>query len=149
MDNTTPVKKSTRLLERILSGTAIAVCLIECLWIGRALSQQQPIWPLPAFYLIEVGIVSIICWLSILRSGATSSLFSPSVTWAMVGVLAAFVVMGLWSIGLLFVSVTLLFAIATILVDYRQNNSIFLNLGVGALAALVQVALMLLALRFV
>lgn len=149
MDNIDPTKTSTQTLERILSGIAVAICLVECLWIGQVLSHQQPIWPFPALYLVEACLVSIICWLSVMRSGTSSSSFSASVVWAIVGVLAAFVAMGVWSIGFLFIPVTLLFVITAILVDYRQNNSTLLHLGVGALAALTQVALMLFVVRFI
>jgi hypothetical protein len=149
MNNINPTKTSTQTLERALSSTAAAVCVIECLWVGQALSHQQPIWPLPALYLIEIGIVSLICWLSVLYRGAKPSSFSASVAWAAIGLLTAFVVMGLWSIGLLFVPVTALFIITAILVDHRQNSPIFLHLGVGALAALAQVALMLFVIRII
>lgn len=149
MDNIHPTRTSTQTLERILSSIAVAICLIECLWIGQALSHQQPIWPLPSMYLVEAGLVSIICWLGVMRSDTTSSTFSVSLVWAMVGVLAAFVAMGVWSIGFLFIPVTLLFAITAILIDHRQNNSILLHLGVGALSALTQVALMLFVVRFI
>jgi len=149
MTNIAPTQTSTQILERILSSIAVAICLIECIWLGQALSHQQPVWPLPAMYLIEAGIVSLICWLSVLYSGAKPSSFSASVTWAAIGILVAFVIMGLWSIGLLFIPVTVLFFITAILIDIRQNNSVILHLGVGALAALAQVALMLFVIRFI
>ncbi len=87
MDDSAPAKTSTQTLERILSSTAVAICLIECIWIGQVLSHQQPIWSLPALYLVEACIVSLICWLSILYGGAARSSFSASLTWAAIGII--------------------------------------------------------------
>ena len=148
MDDIPHSKTSTQNLERVLSGIAAALCLFGCLWVGQTLSHTQPIWPLPALYLFEAALVSILGWLAVLKSGASSSPFSAPAIWAAAGILAAFVVIGLWSIGLLFVPVSALFFITAILVDHRQKNSIFLHLGIGALAAAAQIALMLFIVRF-
>jgi asparagine N-glycosylation enzyme membrane subunit Stt3 len=63
--------------------------------------------------------------------------------WAVVGILFAFVVMGAWSVGFLFIPVTVLFAIVAILSDRRHGHNLIVHLGISPAAALAQATLML------
>jgi hypothetical protein len=147
MGNHHPAGTSTRAIERVLSGLGLAICLIQCAWIAQQLSQQRPIAPLTASYLVEVGLVSGLFWAAVERSGSPSSTYSSLVAWAAVGVLTGFIVMGLWSIGSLFIPVDLIFIVTAILANRRRNESIRLHVGVGVLAAIAQASVMLFIVR--
>jgi hypothetical protein len=105
-------------------------------------------WPLPSLYLLEMIVVSFTGLFSLLKDDATHLAAVAVLTWVAVGMLAAFVVMGLWSIGLLFLPVAVIFVIAAILANRRQHRNLIVHVGVGVLAAIIQVALMLAVIRF-
>lgn len=100
-------------------------------------------WPLPGLYLLEMVGLSLAAMLSTLRGVALSG----TVTWIVVGVLCAFVVMGAWFIGLLYLPVAVIFAITAILMDRRQKQNSVRHIGLAVLAGVVQVAWMLIAIR--
>ena len=103
-------------------------------------------WPLPALYLLEMLAASILgvwdTWSSETRQ------HGAIVTWVVTGILLAFVIIGAWSVGFLFIPVAGLLAGAAVLSDRRQGRSLVVHLGVGLGAALAQAALMLGVIRF-
>ena len=141
MQATPPPTNSTRTLERLLAALAAAICLILCALIWQAVSAQQPMWPLPALYLLEMLAASILGVWDI-WSGETRQ-HGAIVTWVVTGILLAFVIIGAWSVGFLFIPVTGLLAISAVLSDRRLGRNLALHLGVGFAAALAQAALML------
>jgi len=141
MQDTSPQTTSTRKLERILAALAAAVCLLLCAFIWRVVSAQQPMWPLPALYLLEMLAASFLGLWDIWSSETRRH--SAIVTWVVTGILFAFVIIGAWSVGFLFIPVAGLLAGAAVLSDRRQGRSLALHLGVGLAAALAQAALML------
>ena len=100
-------------------------------------------WPLPGLYLVEMVALSIIGMLSIVLGNPPGG----TVSWVVAGVLLAFVVMGAWSIGPLFLPIALIFAVTAILADRGRNRRIVFQLGLSVIAAIAQVALMLAAIR--
>jgi hypothetical protein len=64
-----------------------------------------------------------------------------------VGVLFAFVIMGAWSVGFLFLPVAGLFAVTAVLSDRRQHEKLVFHLGAGLAAAVAQASLMLFVIR--
>ena len=148
MQNISPRNVSTRTLERFLVVIGATVCLIvsTCIWL--VFSKQQVMWPLPDLYLLEMLAASALATFDILSNGLRQFSLRGILIWTAVGVLLAFVVMGAWSIGFLFAPVAGLFAIAAILSDRRHGRNLVVHLGVGSVAALAQVALMLAVIRF-
>lgn len=136
-----------RSLEQFLAVVGGAACLLISARIGQVVSATQPVWPLPGLYLVEMSIVSVLGMFGVL--GYSSGRFSVwiALTWAAVGILLAFVLMGAWSIGLFFSPVVLIFAVAAILSDRRQGRNILLHAGISLLAAMAQVVLMLAAIQ--
>ena len=69
------------------------------------------------------------------------------VTWAALGILLAFSVLGAFSVGMLYVPVAVLLAVAVISSDVREAQPIAFHLGICLAAAIAQAAVMLLAIR--
>ena len=136
-----------RFLEQFLAVVGAAACLLITARIGQVVGGMQPMWPLPGLYLVEMSIVSVLGMFGILGNSLGRSSLRIGLTWAAVGILLAFVIMGAWSIGPFFSPVVLIFAIAAILSNRRQGQKIFLYMGIGLLAAIAQAALMLAAIR--
>jgi hypothetical protein len=135
--------KSTRSLERFLAIVGVAVCAIISALIWQSVSAYQPMWPLPALYLLEMVALSFAAALGNARDSAAGGM----VAWGTIGAVLAFVVMGAWSVGFLFIPVAVLLAIAGILRDRRQRLNMAIHLGICAAAAIAQAALMLAAIR--
>ncbi len=146
-DNSSPTT-SIRTLEFILALAASAICLIVCVYVWLVLRAQQPIWPLPGLYLLEMLAVSFLGLWSIGSNETRLSRLRGFLTWVTVGILFAFVVLGVLSVGFLFAPVAVLFTIAAILSDHRQGHSLVAHLGIGLVAAVAQAALMLVVIRW-
>ncbi len=130
-------------LERFLAVVGTAVCTIISIRVWQVIGSQQPMWPLPGLYLLEMMALSVGAMLSILCGAASSRV----ITWIVVGVVCAFVVMGAWSIGLLYLPVAVLFALAAILTDRRHRQSSARYVRFSIVAGVAQVALMLIIIR--
>jgi len=147
-DNSSHTATIIRNLEQLLALTATGICLIVCVYIWSILRAQQPIWPLPGLYLLEMLAVSILGLWSIGSNETRLSRLRGFLTWVTVGILFAFVVLGALSVGFLIAPVAILFAIAAILSDHRQGHNLVAHLGIGLVAALAQAALMLDVIRW-
>jgi hypothetical protein len=147
MKNISPDSVSTGGLERFLVVIGAALCLIASVWIWLIVSRQQPMWPLPDLYLLEMIAASALAMFDILSNESKQLHLRGILVWATVGVLLAFVVMGILSIGFLYAPVAGLFAIAAILSDRRRGHNLLVHLGIGLAAALIQAALMLVVVR--
>jgi hypothetical protein len=147
MKNTPSHTTSTHKLERSLTVIGIVLCLIACVLVWLVFSAQQSMWPLPDLYLLEMIVASIIGTWGIWGNESRLSPLRGILTWVVVGILFAFVVMGILSVGFLFAPVAVLFVIAAILSDLRQGHNLVLHMGIGFIAALAQAALMLAAIR--
>jgi hypothetical protein len=143
MHNTAPSTITARSRERFLAVVGATVCLIVSVRIWQVLGSQQPMWPLPGLYVLELLAVSAVGMLGIFRDGSEQFASGATLTWAAVGVLFGFGVMGAWSIGLVYLPVAAIFLIAAIVSDRRRHQTSAAHVGVGVLAALAQVALML------
>jgi hypothetical protein len=70
-------------------------------------------------------------------------------SWTTIGILIGFTIMGLWSIGVLFMPADALFIVAAVLAGCRRNTPMIWIAGVCILATVAQAALMLSVVRFV
>jgi hypothetical protein len=125
----------------------MAICLIVSALVWQVFSAQQPMWPLPDLYLLEMLAASVVGTWGIWSNESRQSLLRGIVIWIVIGVLLGFVIMGAWSVGFLFAPVALLFVIAATLSERRQGHSLLIHLGVGLAAALAQTILMLAIIR--
>ena len=130
-------------LERFAAVLAALVCLAVTLAIWRNVSAHQGMWPLPGLYFLELPIVTLVVALAFVLDAPSRSILA----WAAVGIVAAFSVLGAFSVGIAFVPVALLLAIAAISSDLRNARPIAVHVGVCLVAAMAHAALMLLAIR--
>jgi hypothetical protein len=130
-------------LERFLAIVGAVACLIISIYLGQLIRSQQPLWPLPGLYLVEVAGVSLIAMVNIIQGNT----LGRWVTWVVVGVLSAFVVMGRLSIGFCFLPIAFIFTITAISLDRRRWQSLVIHLGICIIAGLAQTVLMLTIIR--
>jgi len=130
-------------LERFLTILAVLVCLAITAVIWWSVSQYQSMWPLPALYLIEMPLVTIVSSVAVGRG----SLSAGIVTWSAVGIIAGFSIVGAFSVGFFYGPVGLILAAVGLFHDLRHKGALALHLGIGLLAALVQAAIMFGAIR--
>jgi hypothetical protein len=137
------LKTSPRPFEQFLAAVGVMVCLIISARVWQLIGSQQPMWPLPGLYLLEMMVMSLLGLFSTVRGHARDGM----VMWAIVGVFLAFALMAAWSIGLAFLPVAALFAAAAILMDRRRPQNKIVLLGMCALGSLAQTALMFAVIR--
>ncbi len=131
--------KETTTFERYLAGVAAIGCIVFTVVIWLDVSRIQTMWPLPALYLIEAAALSTLAALAFILYGSRAR----AASWAANGMLTAFSILGLFSVGALYFPTVLLLAIVCITADLRTRSNILLHLGLFLLAGLVQAALML------
>src|SRR5262245_21037864 len=130
-------------LERFLAIVGAVACLIISIYLGQFIRSQQPLWPFPGLYLVEVAVVSLIAMVNIIQGNP----LGRWMTWVVVGVLLAFVVLGSLSIGFCFLPIALIFTITAISLDRREWQNMVIHLGICVIAGLAQTALMLTIIR--
>jgi hypothetical protein len=143
MQDSSPQTGSTHRLERLLAVLAAAVCVLVCALIWQVVSAQQDMWPLPALYLLEMVAASLLGLWDTWSNETRPAPYGGMVTWVATGILLAFVILGAWSVGFLYIPVAVLLAAAAVLSDRRQGRSLALHMGVGLGAAFAQAVLML------
>jgi len=145
MQTTNSSPKTTRPLERILAIAGLIACLVvtAILWLG--ISAQQPMWPLPGLYFIEMAVLSMVCALLAFGNGNSRGQF---ILWGAVGIFIAFSILGAMSVGFFYLPVAIIFGAIAILSDIRKRQPIAVHFGVCLIAGMVQVILMLAAIRF-
>ncbi len=141
----TPRPSFRLILERILAVLAAAACLFLSVGLWRTVSTNQPMWPLPGLYFVElpaIGILSAVLFLGEYR-------FSATVGWIVSGVYVAFVLLGAFSVGLFYLPIAIMFIMVAVLATVRQEHSILRGLGALLLGAMAQAILIGLGLRLV
>jgi hypothetical protein len=100
-------------------------------------------WPLPGLYFIEMPALS----LAAAVGWNLHFSWAGVLTWASLGILLAFCILGAFSVGTLYLPVALLLAAAVISSDLREAKPMPVHLGICLGAAIAQAACMLLAVR--
>ena len=131
-------------LERFLVVIGAVACVTITIVIWRNVSSYQGMWLLPGLYFIEIPVLSVVSAFLFVRGGPAAR----SLMWGAVGVLGAFCILGLFSVGTLYVPIVLLFAAAAIAADVRNREPFARHLAICFLAALAQAAIMLTAIRW-
>jgi hypothetical protein len=132
-----------RKIESILSITAFLFCLAVTIFLWKALEVNQPLWPFPALYFIEMAVLSSIVPLANIRNWKMARM----VIWAIAGLFIGFVILGVLSVGVIYYPIALLILVVAILMEIRSKGNLLLDLGICLLAGVVQVVLMLLILQ--
>ena len=130
-------------VERLLAAGSAGVCVILTATIWQLTSQQQPMWPLPALYLLEMVSASLVGLWGIARGDTARS----AVAWAAAGAVLGFAIIGGFSVGFFYLPMTALLALAALWRARLAWRSLPLHLGLALLAAVAQAALMLIVIR--
>ncbi len=132
-------------LERWLPSLAALTCLILTIRIWQVVGEYQPMWPLPAGYLIEVLTLTMAA--ALLRG--LGSTVGPWLTWMAFGALGAFAVLGMFSVGAAYVPICVLLLASGALAGWRQPRRLPLYVACAITAALVQAGIVLAVARWV
>jgi hypothetical protein len=147
---------SIRRLERALAVTGTALCLIVSVGAWLGLRRQQSLWPLPDLYLLEMLAVSALATWGIWSQAERPASMRLILTWASIGIMLGFVILGAFSIGFFYLPVVVLLIGAAILADRpvpgqtgkaRLGSNFFIHMGACIAAAGAQAALMLAVIR--
>ena len=142
--STTKFKSSaSRLIERFAVVLAAVGSIAVTAVVWRSVSAYQAMWPLPGLYFIELPAATLaaaIGW-SLDRSWARV------LTWAVLGIVLGFSFLGAFSVGMFYLPVALLLAMAAISSDLREAQPLAGHIGLCLGAAVAQAALMLFAIR--
>jgi hypothetical protein len=143
MQRTGSAAMTSRSLEMVLAVASVLASIAAAVRVWQVLPDRQPVWPFPGAYLVEVLVASATGALGIFRGDSPRSSDGTTLTWASIGVLAGFVLLGTWSIGAVYLPGVSLLLGAALLRDRRRRQTSGRHLGVGAIGALAQGALML------
>ena len=126
-----------------LAVLGAAACTVVSIRLYAQVGLLQPLWPLPALYLLEM---TALCWLgaATLRRSAPRS---AAIVCAVAGALTGFSILGAFSIGIFYAPIALLFAAAGALAAWRTRLPLLSALISFAVAGIAQAALMLILLR--
>jgi hypothetical protein len=134
-------------VERVLSIIGTVICLAAVIYVGWILSPYEPIWPLPGLYLVElVAVCSLGTW-ETWRLGKSPVTWPGLFVWLGIGILYAFVVMGVFSVGLLFLPVAILFIIVGLNSARKAGYSLLSRCALGVTVAIAQSSMMLIIVR--
>jgi len=135
-----------RFAEWILAAIGAAICIGDAIlfWRYQASSPSASLWPLPALVLIEMAFLGIVGMLAAALNSDKRTLRWGSLTWAICGSLTALMVIGGFSIGPLLFWAVLAFALAGVLANWRRGRKILYDLGIFALGAVFNAAILLL-----
>lgn len=126
-------------LERVLAALAAIVCLVLTIRIWLVVGQDQPMWPLPAAYLLEELALAA-------AAGVASGLglsIGPLIIWIATGATSAFAFLASFSVGLFYTPVVLLLLLSGLLAAWRQRRRIPIYLACAVGAALVEAGIIL------
>jgi hypothetical protein len=130
-------------LERVLATLAASACLFITIAVWRSVSPHQPMWPLPGLYFVEIPAVAVVAALAFLY-GVRSS---PKIAWIAAGICGSFAFMGLFSVGLLYIPISLMYLLLGVLAVSRRDIPFLEGFGPFLVAAVAQAAFMLVAIR--
>jgi hypothetical protein len=126
-------------IERFVALLGGAICMALAAVIWRGVSTSQDTWPFPALYFVELMALGVVVAAAYLRSSESRAL----IAWAAAGAVAAFSVLGAWTVGLLFLPAAVAIAAAALLTDAHNQGRLGAHVGIFAVAALIQAALTL------
>ena len=126
-------------IERLAAVFCAAACIVITILVWRSVSSSQNTWPFPALYFLELMLLGMAVALAFLRPSQSRAVVAMAAS----GVLAAFSMLGAWTVGLVYVPAALAALIAGLAAEVRNKGSILAHAGVFLIAALAQAAVML------
>lgn len=129
-------------IELILAATAVLICLAVDVVVWQNIGTQQPVWPLPGLYLLEVGLVSAVGAYGIYRANLADGNLSW-LAWLASGVVLGLGVVSAWSIGLLYLPVWAALLAAGAISSWRRRTPVAGLIALHLVGALLQAGLIL------
>lgn len=126
-------------LERWLPALAAVACLVLTIRIWQVVGLDQPMWPLPAAYLLEVLALAAAAGLA----SALGLSIGALITWIAIGALTAFAVLASFSVGLFYAPVVVLLLVSGLFAAWRQRARIPIYLACAIASAALQAGLIL------
>lgn len=137
------MERSSRIERMIVDiGTAICITLSLTLWISLASTQST--WLLPGAYFLEFICGAVVCFLVYRNCFEWASLAS----WIFCGMLLVFSVLAGFTVGIFYFPVFLIYLFLSIYFDIKHKKPLVFHLGIFVCTGLLQLGLMLLAIRF-
>jgi hypothetical protein len=136
-----------RIIEWVLAGIGAILCVggAAITWLSQALSSSLNVslWPLPALVLIEVAILGLAGFSSVVLDNQQRASQWGRVIWIACGGLTALAIIGAFSVSVLALLAVpaLLFGGAAILADIRQHRNMLTDLGIFTVSAVANLAL--------
>jgi hypothetical protein len=133
-----------RILEWVFAWVAAIICLSITLLFWQ--TQQRmggPLWPMPAFTLLEVACLSFLGLLSVALDTDPDRMAFGAITWLVAGALAGLVILGGFSIGLFLVPAVLFLATAAFLARRRRKRRFLPELASFAIGTTGSILLLL------
>jgi hypothetical protein len=142
MDDASPRNTAVPWIERILAAAAVLICLADDVFVWQEISLQQPVWPLPGLYLVEIWLVSVAGAYGIYRASLDDGRFFW-LAWGASGMVLGFALVSAWSIGLFFLPVWALLLAAGVISARRRRTPVLGLFTLSLVAALLQGGLIL------
>ena len=131
--------QSPQPLERFIAVLGGAVCAALAAVTWRNVSTSQSTWPFPALYFVELMLIGVVVAAAYLRASEQRA----RTAWAAAGAVAAFSILGAWTVGLLFLPAGATMAAAGLITDVRNRGRLGAHVAIFAAAGLMQAALTL------
>lgn len=132
-------RTSAGTLEKVLLAIALVYGLVVTGWIWGLVALQQPVWPFPALYFLEIMLLSWLAMISVFRSWP----FRMLIIAGPAGAVTSFSVMGAWSVGLFYIPLALLLVLGALSSWQANRQPITMFLGAYILFVAVQTFTML------
>lgn len=144
MPSQTNLTRLTRIAEWLLAIVAVVNCIVVPFLF---IQNQSTLFPLPGLYFIEIALSGVLGLISVVIEHDENSPWHM-VPWIVAGILLAFVVLGVFSIGFFLIPATVAFLGVGILGDRRLDRRMVYHVGLFLVAAAVQATIMLTAVVF-
>ena len=109
-------------LERALAAGAAVVCVVLTVLVWQSIGQEQGLWPLPAFYFLEMAAASLVGVWGIWQANSAGS----RVAWATAGVIFGFAILASFSVGFFYLPVAGLLGLAALWQDRHVSAPTYL-----------------------
>lgn len=110
---------------------------------------QQPFFLLPGLYFMEIAGLGLLGLASVIREQTESWIGWLYIPWIAAGVLLAFNILGMWTIGFYLVPATIAFIWIGSSFANRTGKNLWLGLGIFVISAAAQAGLMLMLVKIV
>ncbi len=133
---------------RPLEWLAALIGAINCILVPGLFAQQGRSFPLPFLYFLEIILLGVLVLLFVARRPQLDDRWH-ALPWAAAGVILAFVILGGFSIGFFLIPALIAFIVVGVLAARQADGAISRHMSQFLVAAVIQGAVMMLAVQIV